>query len=643
MWEAPNMPTFGFLGLLRSSRSARYVIAILVIAASLAAARPLATGLDTPVVSLSLCAIMFVAWFGGLGPALLAGALSILAIDYWFIPPGNTFFIYASGIPRVALFALAAGFVILLSAMQRNTTESLRRARDDLRASVRDLQEVNQALHAESARRQQAEQNLQAIIDTIPALVASYTPEGECDFANRTWQDYTGLSTAEVGMDLLKAVVSHDDTGVGKDESQDWLANPEAFQAERRMRRADGVHRWHLLRRVPFRNSEGKIAKWYIVAVDIEEQKRARDALRRNEAYLAEAQSLSRTGSFAWEIASGEITWSDETYRIFDIDRAVKPNLDLILECVHPDDRQLIQSQLDRSAQGALDYDCEFRLLTRNGQTRFLHIRARRMKFEADEVVGAVMDLTEARQAQQALNEMQTELAHMTRMTTLGELTASIAHEVNQPLAAIAMRGQAGLRFLNRTSPEIDEVRVTLESIIRNATRASDVISHIRSLSRKAASEFTRLDINDVINDTVALVQHQASNHRVRLQLELASGLPDVLGDRVQLQQVIINLVMNGIDAMTEITGRGREMVIRSGRHNGEHVLIAVQDAGVGIDPDSVSRIFDAFYTTKAEGMGMGLSICRSIIEAHSGRMWASRNAGPGATIQFTLPQCLAA
>lgn len=637
------MPTFGFLGLLRSSRLAGYAIAILVIAAALAAARPLATRLDTPVVSLSLCAIMFVAWFGGLGPALLSGALSILAIDYRFTPPGNTFFIYASGIPRVALFALAAGFVILLSAVQRNTTESLRRARDDLRASVRDLEELNQALRAESMRRQRAEQNLQAIIDTIPALVASYNPEGECDFANRTWRDYTGLSTAEVGMDLLKAVVPLDDTGLRKDAWQDRLADQEAFQTERRMRRADGVYRWHLLRRVPIRNGEGTILKWYIVAVDIEEQKRARDALRRSEAYLAEAQSLSRTGSFAWEIASGEITWSDETYRIFDIDRAVKPNLDLILEAVHPDDRPLIQSQVDGSRQGARDYDFAFRLLTRNGQVKFLHVRARRMTFESDEIVGAVMDLTEARQAQQVLSDMQTELAHMTRMTTLGELTASIAHEVNQPLSAIAMRGQAGLRFLSRTEPDIDEVREALESIISNAIRASDVISHIRSLSRKAAAEFTRLDINDVIRDTVPLVQHQASNHRVRLQLELASGLPDVLGDRVQLQQVIINLVMNGIEAMTEMTGRGCELVIRSGRYNGEKVLVAVQDAGMGIDPDNEARIFDAFYTTKVEGMGMGLSICRSIVEAHSGRMWASRNAGPGATIQFILPQCLAA
>ena len=635
------MPTFGFLRLLRSSIFAGYVIAILVIAVAMGAARPLASRLDTPVVSLSLCAIMFVAWFGGLGPALLSGMLAILAIDYWFTPPGDTFFIYPSGIPRVALFAMAAGFVILLSALQQKTTESLRRARDDLRGSVDDLQELNKALHAESVRRQRAEQNLQAIIDTIPALVASYSPEGECDFANRTWRDYTGLSTAEMGLDLFQAVVPHDDTAVGENEWHDWLANPDAFQIERRMRRVDDVYRWHLLRRVPFRDSEGTVVKWYIVAFDIEDQKRARDTLRRSEAYLAEAQNLSRTGSFAWEIASGEMTWSDETYRIFDIERAVRPNIDLVLECVHEDDRRVIRQQIDRSTRGALDYDCEFRLLSRDGATKFLRVRARRMRFESDEIVGAVMDLTEARRAQQSLNEVQAELAHITRMTSLGELTASIAHEVNQPLAAIAMRGQAARRFLNRTVPEIDEVREAIEAIIGNADRASEVIARIRNLSRKTASEFTPLDINEVIYDTVSLVQDQASNHRVRLRLDLASGLPDVPGDRVQLQQVIINLVMNGIEAMTATTGQGLEVVIRSGCYDDEQVLVAVQDAGVGIDADNVTKIFDAFYTTKAEGMGMGLSICRSIIEAHHGRMWASHNAGPGATIQFTLPQCV--
>jgi PAS domain S-box-containing protein len=633
------MPSFGFLRRLRSSRFAGYVIAILAIAAALAAARPLAGHLDAPIVSLFLCAVMFVAWFGGLRPALLSGTLAVLAFDYYFIPPGNTFFIEARGIPRLALFATAAGFVILLSVVQRQAAESLRRARDDLRASVHDLQQSNLALHAESARREQAERGLQAIIDTIPALVASYGPDGTCDFTNRTWRDYTGLPIAEAGVEFLKAVEPPGDSASSEGRREEFPAGRESFETERRIRRADGVYRWHLLRRVPFRDGGGTVIKWYIVAFDIQERKRTQDALRRNEVYLAEAQSLSRTGSFAWELASGELTWSDETYRIFDIDPAIRPNLDLILQRVHPDDRALIQRQVDRTGQGARDYDFEFRLPARNGAMKFLRIRARRMQFESDEIVGAVMDLTEARQAQQALNDMQAELAHVTRMTTLGELTASIAHEVNQPLAAIAMRGQAGLRFLNRTAPQIEEVREALESIIGNATRAGDVIAHIRTLSRKAAAEHARLDINDVIHDTVSLMQHQASSHRVRLQLELAAGLPAVLGDRVQLQQVIINLVMNGIEAMAGVTGRARDMMIQSGRQNGEHVLVAVQDAGVGITPEDAARIFDPFYSTKSDGMGMGLSICRSIVEAHSGRLWASHNAGPGATIRFTLPQ----
>jgi PAS domain S-box-containing protein len=242
-----------------------------------------------------------------------------------------------------------------------------------------------------------------------------------------------------------------------------------------------------------------------------------------------------------------------------------------------------------------------------------------------------------AAQAEEALHQARAELSHVTRVTTLGELAASIAHEVNQPLAAIVTNADASLRWLNRERPEIGEARRSLERIISDADRASAVIKRTRQLSKKADSEKVRLDINDVINDAMLLVQREATSHQVSLRLDLASGLPAVFGDRIQLQQVIINLVMNGIEAMASATNVPRELLIRSRRHEADRIVVAVKDVGVGIDPQTANKLFNAFFTTKPNGLGMGLSICRSIIEAHDGRLWASRNSGPGTTFRFSL------
>jgi C4-dicarboxylate-specific signal transduction histidine kinase len=313
--------------------------------------------------------------------------------------------------------------------------------------------------------------------------------------------------------------------------------------------------------------------------------------------------------------------------------------MELVLARVHPDDLATVQYQLDRVKEGEREFDFEHRLLMPDGQVKDLRVRAQRMTFGngPDEIVGAVMDITEARRAQQALQAAQAELAHATRVTTLGEMTASIAHEVNQPLAGIVTNGEAGLRWLTREVPQVEEARQAIERIIRDADRASGVVRRIRALAKKAAPEMTRLDINDVIHDAMQLVQREVLNHRVALRLELASGLPAVVGDRVQLQQVIINLVMNGIEAMADVPEQQRWLVVRS-QVQDSRVLVAVQDAGTGIDPENANRLFSAFYTTKSNGMGMGLSISRSIVETHRGRIWATSNDGPGATIQFTVP-----
>ncbi len=247
-------------------------------------------------------------------------------------------------------------------------------------------------------------------------------------------------------------------------------------------------------------------------------------------------------------------------------------------------------------------------------------------------------EMRERQRAEEALHKAQAELAHVARVMTLGELMASIAHEVNQPLAAVVTNGQACLRWLALETPRLDEARAAVERVVRDGNRASEVIQRIRALAKKTEPQMVALDINDVIREAISLEQREMLSQRVSLRTELASALPPVLGDRVQLQQVVINLVMNAVEAMAPVTDRPRDILIRSQRDDANEVLVAVRDSGLGIDSENADRLFNAFFTTKPSGMGMGLSISRSIIAAHGGRLWAAPNADHGATFQFSLP-----
>jgi signal transduction histidine kinase len=370
------------------------------------------------------------------------------------------------------------------------------------------------------------------------------------------------------------------------------------------------------------------------------ERQRAEEALRQSEVYLAEAQRLSHTGSFGWRISTSEILWSEETFQIFQYDRTTTPTVDLVFQRVHPEDAAFVKQTIEHASQDGKDFDFEHRLLMPDGSVKHVHVVAHALGDESGRVefVGAVMDVTERKRAEEALRHTQTALARVTRVTTLGEMTASIAHEVNQPLAAVVTNGNACLRWLARAEPDLEEARAAVERIIRDGHRASEVIQRIRALAQKTEPQTAWLDLNEVIREVITLVHSEVLMERVSLRAELSAALPPVRGDRIQLQQVIMNPVINGIEAMHAVTDRPRELQIRSQRHDADNVLVAVQDSGIGLDPQNMARLFDAFFTTKAGGMGMGLAISRSIIEAHGGRLWASANAGPGATFQCTLP-----
>jgi signal transduction histidine kinase len=362
------------------------------------------------------------------------------------------------------------------------------------------------------------------------------------------------------------------------------------------------------------------------------------EKLRRSEAYLSEAQQISHTGSFGWKVSTGEISWSEETFRIFQYEPIIKPTVDLLLQRVDPQDIPIIKSLIQRASHDGKDWELEHRLLMPDGAVKHVHVVARAAKDQAGklEFIGAIMDVTERKLAEEALGKAQANLAHVARLTTVGELTASIAHEVNQPLAAVVTNANACLRWLDHEPPNVDEVREAVRRIVRDGNRGSDVIARIRGLLKKEQPPRTGLNVNELVQETMALAR--VDLHGADLRAELAVELPQAKGDRVQLQQVLLNLTMNAMDAMQPVTDRPRVLRIQTKRHEPGEVLVAVQDSGVGLSSKGAEKIFETFYTTKPDGLGMGLSICRSIIEGHGGRLWVEPNEGFGATFQFTLP-----
>jgi PAS domain S-box-containing protein len=373
---------------------------------------------------------------------------------------------------------------------------------------------------------------------------------------------------------------------------------------------------------------------------NVTERKQAEDALRRSDAYLAEAQRLSLTGSFGWKVSSGELFWSEESFRIFGYDRTTKPSLELIIQRTHPADIARVRQLIDRASRDGQDWALEHQLLMPDGSIKSVHVVARAVRDEsgAVEFVGAIMDVSAAKRAELELRHAQAELAHISRVTALGELTASIAHEVNQPITGVVTNAEAALRWLGAEPPNVDKVREVLGDIVKDGMRAGDVIHRVRALVKKAPPRMARVDVNEAVLDVTTLTRSELLKHGVSLQTQLATGLPLIEGDRIQLQQVILNLTLNAVEAMSGVDEGAREMRISTDREASNGVLVSVRDSGPGLAPPSVDRLFEAFYTTKPDGLGMGLAICRSIIEAHGGRLWATANEPRGAVFQFMLP-----
>jgi len=372
---------------------------------------------------------------------------------------------------------------------------------------------------------------------------------------------------------------------------------------------------------------------------EIAERKHAEHRLRRSEALLSEAQRLSSTGSFSWRVVTDEITWSEELYRIYEIEVGTPVTVELIRTRVHPEDTSLIEKmKIDQVTDGG-SFDWQYRLLMPDRSIKYLHAVAHASRGEDGqlEYTAAVRDVTARRASQEALDKTRAQLTHVARVTSLGALTASIAHEVNQPLSGITTNASTCLRMLDADPPDVAGARETAKRTLRDSQRASEVITRLRRLLTKREVVTEPVDLNDAIREVLALSIRELQRAGVVGDTALADNLPPVLGDRVQLQQVFLNLIMNAAEAMTGVDDRPRELTVRSELEDGGGVRVTVQDSGVGFAPQDVDRLFEAFYTTKSGGMGMGLSLSRSIVERHQGRLWAALNTGPGATFAFSI------
>ena len=620
----------------------------------------------------------------------------------------------------------------------------------------------------------ETEDRIRLIIDTVPAQLWTESPEGVVDFVNRRWIDYTGMTLDQAVGSGWNRMVHPDDIEQVLSKWQLLIAEGKPREIESRLRRSDGTYRWFLSRCYPLVDRSGKIHGWYGIDTDIQDLKAAEETLRRSEGYLAEAQRISHTGSWARDAANDEMTYSSaEFFRVVGFDpHDGPPRFETFLQRVHPEDQARVRGTIEKARHEKAEYELDYRIIHPGGEIRDVHVlghpvlrpsgeisefvgtamditerkraegalrrseaylaeaqrlthtgswaynidakelihsseehsrlfgfdpergvpsfeeliqrihpedRAPAMQefenlgrettdFEANfrivhpdgttkyvygtghpvfnesgdlvELVGTVMDITERKRAEQErerLRQAQADLARVNRVTTMGELTASLAHEVNQPIGAAVTNASTCVRWLAGDTPNLEEARAAAMRVVTDGKRAAEIISRVRQLFKKGTPERELVDVNEIVREMIVLLQGEAARQNIVVTMDLAGDLPQLMADRVQLQQVMMNLIMNSIDAIKNVDG-ARELAINSRLLENEDILVSVSDTGVGLPPRQADQIFNAFFTTKLHGTGMGLRISGTIIESHGGRLWAENNSPRGASFHFTLP-----
>ena len=406
----------------------------------------------------------------------------------------------------------------------------------------------------------------------------------------------------------------------------------------------DGGKRYVSVAGVPMFDKSGRFIGYRGVGRDITDRKRAEEALRRSEAYLAEAQRLSHTGTLAFN-ATAAVYWSQESYRIWELDPMQGlPDRQTVLQRIHPDDRQRADVETEEAVREKRAFTLEFRIVLPHGTVKYIQATGYPLLSadgELSEMIATHVDVTERKQAEkehERLRQLESDLAHLNRLSIMGELTASLAHEILHPIASARNNARAATRFLDKDPPNMARVRDALESIVRDADRGKAIVDRIRDHIKKAPPRYGLFDLNEAIEEVTEMVRAPIEKNTVSVCKRLAPDLNSVWGDRVQLQQVVVNLVLNAVEAMGSVAEGARTLTIRT-ENDAAGILVAVHDTGPGIDPEHLQNVFDPFYTTKDSGLGMGLSICQSIIVAHGGRLWAHADQPRGAVFQFTLPE----
>jgi hypothetical protein len=482
------------------------------------------------------------------------------------------------------------------------------------------------------------ENQVRAILDTIPMLVWSAKPDGSVDFVNHFWQSYTGLGSDSARDWAWTTAVHPDDLDNNVAIWRSMLASGEPGEYELRLRRHDGQYRWFLVRAYPIRDDKGAVVKWCGTNVDIEERKRNEEVALPDE--LSFRRIVDTMPALVWCASSdGELTYVNQ--RILDYTGVSVSDLAKAgwVNFLHPDDVEQTVAMWGMAVRTGTPHDIQYRLRRRDGAYRWFHVLGQAMADDDGHVLqwyGLLIDINERKSIQEALRRTETRLAQATQIATVGELAASIAHEINQPLGAIVTNGYACLRWLSGESANLVKAREAAERIVRDGKDTVEVVDRVRALFKRTQLQSELLDLNAVVIEVVRLIGAEASKRRSAIDTELDKELPAVRGDRVQVQQLVLNLLMNGLDAMDLVTDRPRRIAIRTHKQGTSMALVEVEDNGVGMtDPE---KAFEPFFTTKGHGMGMGLTISRSIAEGHNGKLWSTRNSSFGTTFHLTLP-----
>ncbi len=520
------------------------------------------------------------------------------------------------------------------------------------RIAVMELLAAQAAISLENVRLysdlQEREAKVRRLVDSNIIGIMFWDFQGRIIEANEALLDMLGYSRKELISGRIKwpELTPAEWTPADQDALAQVSATGSCRPYEKEFSRKDGS-------RVPILIAgaliEERRKESVAFVLDLTERKRGEEALRESEAKLEEAQRIAHVGYWERDLETNLITWSDETLRIFGLAQGDgRVAATRYQELIHPEDRQRVVAAVAEALRGGPRYHVEYRVLPPNGEVRIVHSQGDVMRDKSGQprrMFGIVQDITERKRAEEDLRESerryretQMALAHANRVTTMGQLTASIAHEVNQPIAAAVTSAHAALRWLGGHPPDLGEAREALDAIIKDGNRAGDVIGRIRALVKNVPPQHDQLDINEAILEVIEVTRSELLGNGVSLQTELAKGLPLIRGDRVQLQQIVLNLIMNAVEAMSDASMGSRDLLISTAEDISNGVLVAVRDSGPGLSPESLNRLFDPFYTTKPSGMGMGLSICRSIIEAHGGRVWAAANVPHGASFHFSLP-----